>query len=513
MIRQYFFLAGACLLGYFLIAGYKSPYLLQSDSLEPSLVSADSDSVRLGASTILSDLDVPWDLSWGPDNWIWFSEKAGKISRVNPKTGMRKILLTIPDLHITRLGLVSMILHPEMNKRPYVFINYPSLKGGKVFSKVVRYTYKSDTLIKPRVLLEIPAHTGHMGSRFAIGEDGKLMLAVGDFLDAKNAQNENTLNGKILRINIDGSIPSDNPGRNAVWARGFRVPQGLTFNSNGLLYSAEHGDANDDEINLIRKGANYGYPDVTGSCDTEAERLYCKTHPIVQPLKSWTPTIAPAGMTYYGSSSIPQWKNSLLLTTLKENDLRVLKLNQAGDSIVSETIYLDGQYGRLRDVCVSPDGDIYVSTSNRDWKPKKKNVHASDDRIIRISRLTNATAQSEIKPADRALNTDGGAKNAVTGKALYNQYCASCHKEDGTGQARLFPSLHRSQKVTGNKDSLISAVLNGLSGPVKITGQQMPAFSFLPDQRIADILTYVRTNFGQKPGKISTEEVRKQRSK
>lgn len=512
MMRLNFFLLGVFFLGYCLMPGYKLPGVLKRDLVNNSkpATKIDSGSVKLGASTIISDLNVPWDISWGSDNWIWFSEQTGTVSRVNPITGVRKILLKIPDFYKTKLGLLSMILHPEMNKKPYVFVNYPYLKGEKIFTKVVRYTYRSDTLIKPRVLLEIPAHSGHMGSRFAIAKDGKLMLAVGDYVDPKNAQNIKTLNGKILRINMDGSIPSDNPIKgNAVWASGFRVPQGLTISPKGLVYSAEHGDANDDEVNLIQKGANYGYPNVTGFCNTEAEKVYCNAHFVVQPLKAWTPTIAPAGMTYYSSPAIPQWRNSLLLTTLKENDLRVLKLNDAGDAILSEVIYLDGEYGRLRDVCVSPVGDVYVSTSNRDWKPKKEKLHRNDDRIIKISRLTNITAQSEIKPA-KSLIMRNKISGAVSGKALYTQYCASCHKEDGTGQPQLFPSLRGSQKVN-NKDSLVAAVLNGLSISVKTTGQQMPAFSFLPDQQIADILTYVRTNFGNKAGGISTEEIKSRR--
>src|SRR5690606_5723912 len=136
--------------------------------------------------------------------------------------------------------------------------------------------------------------------------DGKLMVATGDGAQFGNAQNMQSANGKILRFNIDGTVPSDNPiTGSAVWAWGLRNPQGLVY-ANGKLYNSDHGDAIDDEVNLIRKGANYGWPHVEGPVDTEQERLFAADSVVAAPMRSWTPTIAPAGMAFYSHDAIPE---------------------------------------------------------------------------------------------------------------------------------------------------------------------------------------------------------------
>jgi glucose/arabinose dehydrogenase/mono/diheme cytochrome c family protein len=475
--------------------------------------------VKLGATTVVGGLDVPWEITWGPDNWIWFTEQTGAINKVNPNTGERKLILKIDEVYKKRLGLLTMAIHPQIKKFPYVFVNYTVLKAEKVFMKIVRYDYKSGTLTNAKVLMEFPAHSGHMGARLSISPDGKLMVATGDFTDLKNAQNINTLNGKILRLNIDGSVPDDNPIKgNPVWARGFRVPQGLVYSKTGLLYTAEHGDANDDEVNLIRKGGNYGYPDVTGFINTAAKKAYHKINTVLEPLKAWTPTVAPAGIAYY-SKGIPQWNNSILMTTLKESDLRILKLNASGDAVVEEMIYLDGQFGRLRDVCVAPNGDVYVSTSNRDWNKTNKYSNVEDDRIIRISPFKNAKGQEEVKRSIPEIALEASsqlAQKGMAGKLLYTKYCVSCHQQDGTGLADVFPPLLLAEQVSGSKALFIDIVLNGRTGPMTVKGktydQTMPAFNFLSDEELADVLTYVRTQFSTKNDIISKADVVKART-
>src|SRR5690606_4914768 len=129
----------------------------------------------------------------------------------------------------------------------------------------------------------------------------------------------------------------------------------------GMVYVSDHGDATDDEVNLISKGGNYGWPDVRGFADTEAEKEYASDSVIMTPLKAWTPTVAPAGLDFYASESIPEWKNTLLLATLKGSSLRVLHLGQEGQAVESETVLFEGKFGRLRDLCVSPAGDVYIS--------------------------------------------------------------------------------------------------------------------------------------------------------
>src|SRR5690606_5435209 len=257
-----------------------------------------------------------------------------------------------------------------------------------------------------------------------------------------------------------------------------RVPQGLVYASNGQLYSAEHGHVTNDEVNLIKKGANYGYPKVLGACDEAHEMDFCATHQIKEPIMAWTPTIAAAGLDYYNHPAIPQWQNSLLLLTLRNQSMRVLQLNDKGDVVVKEQVYFEKRFGRLRDICISPAGDVYLSTSNRDWNPVEGFPQGNDDRIIKISaNKTGKTHTTPSKPHEMESKVKPTApvvkkEPALKGAQVYNNYCASCHKPDGTGIAGTFPPLKGAEQVSGDKNELIRIVLNGLSGPITVAGEQ-----------------------------------------
>jgi glucose/arabinose dehydrogenase len=486
-----------------------------SDSVEEHITPG---SVELGISTVISGLDVPWDLAWADDNTIIFSEQGGRVSKVNTRTGKRKTILQIPGVWRQRTsGLLGLALHPRFKENPFLVLNYTVKKDTLILSKLVRYRYTGDSLTEPVTLLQVRGNTSHNGSRVTISPDGKVYWATGDGMRSQTAQNKDFLNGKILRLNLDGSIPADNPyPDNPVWSSGYRNMQGLAFGVNQQLYTSEHGEANDDEINLIKKSANYGWPNVAGFCDTEEEKAYCKTTTITEPLKSWTPTIAPAGIEYYDHAAIPEWQHSLLLTTLKENDFRILKLDATGNAIVSETILFHGKFGRLRDVCISPSGDVYISTSNRDWNPSPGFPTQQDDRIIRLFKIQNLEAvnNGNGKNDGKAVSIKEKPVTA-SGLTIYNQYCSSCHKPDGKGISGTFPPLQKSAKVAGSKPALIGVLLHGMRGKIRVKGveydQQMPSFSFLTDKQLADVLTYVRTHFDNKASAISVTEVTRER--
>ncbi|HZW71457.1 MAG TPA: PQQ-dependent sugar dehydrogenase, partial [Hanamia sp.] len=174
----------------------------------------------LGVTTIASGLNVPWEIAWGSDNTIWITEQSGTVSRIDPENGRKKVLLVIPQVWRKRTsGLLGMALSPDMKNEPFVFLDYAFLKDSIPFSRLVRYTYSNDTLINPLVLLEIPARDGHYGSRITISPDKKVIWATGDAQIDGAAQDTTSLNGKILRINMDGSVPADNPIKvSFVWA-------------------------------------------------------------------------------------------------------------------------------------------------------------------------------------------------------------------------------------------------------------------------------------------------------
>lgn len=315
---------------------------------------------------LTQNLSLPWEIVWGPDNFIWMTEKGGRVCRINPSNGSIAPLITISDVKSQgEGGLLGMVLHPNFSANPHVFVVYNYDKSGTYTEKIVKYTYNGSTLTDPKIILDnIPAANNHNGSRLLISEDLKLFITTGDAVSPNTAQSFNSLSGKVLRLNLDGSIPSDNPiPGNALWSFGHRNAQGLVF-AKGKLYSSEHGPDKDDEINIILRNRNYGWPNVNGFCNESAEQSYCNANQVIEPLKSWTPTIAVSGMDFYENGSLSQFNNSLILATLKDQTLYQLKLNSAGDKIEESKELLRATYGRLRDVCVSPDGKIFIITSN-----------------------------------------------------------------------------------------------------------------------------------------------------
>ena len=330
-----------------------------------------------GASTVTvsalsAGLSHVWELAWGPDNFLWMTERGGRISRVNPVTGQVLLVLAVPDVTPTgESGLLGMVLHPQFAISPFVYVVYNYTAAGALKQKLVRFTYAAGatgtagSLGSPRVLLDnITAASTHSGSRLLILPDLTLLMSTGDAQQTSLSQIRGSLNGKVLRLNLDGSVPADNPTPGSlVYTLGHRNPQGLVQLPNGRLYASEHGPSNDDEINRIEAGRNYGWPNVEGLCNLAAEQTFCAANNVREPLTTWTPTIAPAALAYYDHPAIAGWRGSLLLATLKHQRLVQLTLNPAGDAIGTRTEFLGGAFGRLRAVCVSPQGRVYVGTS------------------------------------------------------------------------------------------------------------------------------------------------------
>ncbi|MBX2841440.1 MAG: PQQ-dependent sugar dehydrogenase [Flammeovirgaceae bacterium] len=495
-------------------------------------------------SDVLGDREVVWDMAWGPDNWIWFTEQKGLVSRVNPVTGEVKELYKVEDLIFQKSrGLYSMVFHPYFEENPFVYLHYTYAleeeenqnRNTPSSSKVVRLKYNKvqDKLSNPKIILDnLPGKSYHNGSRMTISPDTKLFLTTGDAGNKKGSQDVNLLSGKVLRMNLDGSVPEDNPiSGSLVYSWGHRNSQGIVFGKNGILYSSEHGPNNDDEVNIIQPMGNYGWPNVEGFCDKDQEKQYCQDSAIVEPLISYTPTIAVAGLAIYENKKIPEWNNSLLLGCLKGRSLRVLKLNEEGTKIENEDIFFQLEIGRIRDVMVSPNGDIYLCTSNLDWHPKSQPWAYDDlplkgfDKIIRLSKADkNVLAKISEIPEPKLLSENEQqmeieADNYVnTGLSLYQKNCMPCHQENGGGVTGLIPPLVETEWVTGEKEKLISTVLNGLSDEIDVNGklynQEMPGFATsLNDGEIAEILNFIRSNFGNNASEISRQEVNLVREK
>lgn len=454
----------------------------------------------LKVEVLAKDLNVPWDLAYADNGFLWFTEQAGTVSRINLSTKQKTQVLTIKEVwHLRTTGLLGLAIHPNFENNPYVFLNYTVKEDSIIYNKLVRYYFSNDRLTSPKLLLKTKGFTAHNGARLAISANGKLLWATGDAYNGNNAQSLSSLNGKILRLNLDGSIPKDNPDPNSyVWASGFRNMQGLTVSDDGRVYTSEHGDAIEDEINLIEKGANYGWPVIEGMHNKPEELAFADTNNTKEPIKSWTPVIAPSGISYYNNSLIPEFKNALLLTTLKAKSFRVLSLTDNGTKIKSEEVFFENHYGRLRDVCSDAEGNIYISTSNYDWNPQPGFPLSGDDKILKVSPTEKAV--------HHPLTVKKKQNTKIDGAQLYNNYCASCHQINGQGIKGVFPALAGSPKVKGTSASLIKVVQNGIVN--KKSGQQMPAFSFLTNEEMAAILSYVRQNWGNKSSTITPQQVK-----
>ena len=220
---------------------------------------------EIDTNSIVTGLDTPWEILWGPDDHIWLTERNGKISRVDPETGEMEELIAIEDVYENgEGGLLGMVLHPDFVNQSYVYVVYNYQGSSGTEERLERYTYSNGELASPLTLLEgIDGAGNHNGSRLVIDAEKKLYMTTGDAANTSQSQDLNSLNGKVLRMNLDGSFPEDNPFPGSyVWTWGHRNAQGLVISPLGLMYSSEHGPANDDEVNIIEKGRNYGWPDV-----------------------------------------------------------------------------------------------------------------------------------------------------------------------------------------------------------------------------------------------------------
>jgi len=461
------------------------------------------DNSYLEVSTVAEGLSVPWGMDY-IDNKILFTEIAGKVKELNLTTGEVRTLLEIEDVFTrTTPGLLDITIQKNTKDDPYVFLNYTKKRDSLVVSTLMRYQYNGSELINPTEILSVAGANGHNGTRLLIDKNNILYWATGDVADNNMAQDSTTLNGKVLRMNLDGSVPADNPIPNSlVYAWGFRNIQGMTLDKEGNLFTAEHGDAIEDEVNWVRPLHNYGWPLIEGKHDTDKELAITAKTKMTEPIRSWTPVIAPAGMAYYNHDEISEWKNSLLLVTLKSQTLRVLNLNEDQHSIKEEHIYFGKHFGRMRAVLVLPNGDVLLSTSNRDWNPQPGFPKENDDRIIRL-RITDQKPQSFLQE-DPKVTAPPSNQNAAV---LYKNYCASCHKEDGKGVANSFPPLVNSARIN-DLTAFTKLLLEGTKDKKPINGvsyeQNMASYSFLKDDELAAIINYVKTEFGDK--KTTTPE-------
>jgi len=335
------------------------------------------------ATTLYTSPGVPWELKYGPGDSLWMTTREGDVFRIHPITGMATQLLehTSNVWQSGESGMLGMTFHPDFINTPHVFIVYTYTSGGDEYERLSRFTYSTNSLINEVVLIDderIDAATIHDGSRLLILPDNTLLMTTGDAANTGNAQNTGSYNGKILRTNLDGSIPADNPDPlSHIYTTGHRNPQGLALHPNGTIFETEHGPGNNDEFQIIEAGRNYGWPNVEGYCDNDigagsTETNYCTANNVMEPLASWNPvpggTWAPNDLIWYTHPSIPEFQNTFLVTFLKTAKVRRVTLNAAGTAITDQDDFFNDLFGRLRDITTAPNGDIFLATNSAPYR-------------------------------------------------------------------------------------------------------------------------------------------------
>jgi glucose/arabinose dehydrogenase len=324
---------------------------------------------RVEVSVLATDLKVPWSFAFLPGGDALVTERdSGRLLRVSSSGDVGEIQ-TLPEGGSGEGGLLGVAVSPDYGEDRYVYAYYTT----ETDNRVVRFRLGGEP--EP-ILTGIPVNTYHDGGRIKFGPDGMLYVSTGDAGEAGNSQDRNSLGGKILRIEPDGSIPPDNPFPGSpVYSYGHRNVEGLAWDARGRLYASEFGQNTWDEVNRIEAGENYGWPAVEGRGGEDQG--------YVDPITVWpTSEASPSGAEIPIDGAIPQWEGDLFVTALRGERLWRLELDE-GDEVVDREKLLDGEIGRVRDVVQAPDGSLWVSTSNYDSYGSP--VSEQDDRILRLA--------------------------------------------------------------------------------------------------------------------------------
>lgn len=325
---------------------------------------------------IATNLDIPWALDISQDGTLYITERTGSIWIMRDGRFLPEPLITFPYPFISQGegGLMGIVLDPDFLSNRYIYVMHSYIENGSIYNRVVRLTEQKDKVSLYAVIIDkIPGGRIHNGGRIKIGPDQKLYITTGDSGTGNFAQDITNLAGKILRINLDGGIPEDNPFVNSpVYSFGHRNPEGLAWDLSNVLYASEHGQNAHDEINIIRAGGNYGWPIVQGE---EVTDQLITVKPLIQ---SGDITWAPSGITFINQGP---WLRRLLVSCLRGEQLLSFTLDEQGNEVINLEFWLKNSFGRLREAVQAVDGSIYLTTSNMDGRGTPK---LNDDKIIRL---------------------------------------------------------------------------------------------------------------------------------
>ena len=433
---------------------------------------------ELEVREVIGNLDVPWEIKWGPDsngeqNFIWITERAGIVSRINVESGEKIEILNLTSIVTTESesGMLGMEFHPDFENNSTVFIVYTYYQGWNIKERLSAFSYNSnlEILENEQILIDgITGYSTHNGSRIHALEDNTLLMSTGDAQNQSDSQNVNILTGKTLRIDISennfGGVPSDNPIPGSyVWSWGHRNAQGIEVAPNGIIYSSEHGPQNDDELNILEPNRNYGWPNVMGFCDGFSEQAFCDENNVVEPLVNWTPTIAPSDIIWYDHPSIPEFQNTLLMTVLKDKMLVRFEFSEDGTQVINQTEFFNYEWGRLRDICVSPDGKIYLATNGSSWPSQPPNeIIELSNANFNTSSINNFSLFNNIKviKSEGKINIESPKCNVSifdsTGKLIFQE---KNHKNSSISIKHLSTGLYNILFTNNSESKVVKLIL------------------------------------------------------
>lgn len=358
-------------------ASFHAPAFAETTNRPPA--ANPNESPEFSVTRIAGPFDHPWSMAFLPDGRMLVSERWGELKLVRPGESATQNIIGVPSRLVeSHAGLMDVVLDPDFTENQTLYMSYAhgNHDGSTVRVLKARLNLETLTLEDRRLIFESSPPVPELvefGGRMAIDGDGYLFLSLGDRLDRRRSQDLGEYHGSIIRMNRDGSFPSDNPffdpagARPGIWTYGHRNPQGIAVDpATGKLWAHEHGPMGGDELNMIERGRNYGWPIITYGTEYDGTPINdgrTIAEGMEQPVHYWVPSIAPSGFTIY-NGHVEAWQGTAWVGALAGQML--VRLTLEGDKVVHEERFLKDEVGRIRDVRTGPDGFIYFSTDAGD---------------------------------------------------------------------------------------------------------------------------------------------------
>ena len=337
-------------------------------------------------ATVASGLDHPWSVAFLPDGRVLVTERSGRLRVIANGRLSPKPIAGVPAVYArSQGGLFDVLPHPRFAENRLLYLSYAAGTPAANATRIARARLDGDRLANLEVIFETAPKKStpvHYGGRMAWLPDGTLVMTTGDGFDwREDAQRLGGLFGKIVRLRDDGTVPADNPfvgkagARGEIWSLGHRNPQGLAVDgATGTLYAHEHGPAGGDEVNVIRRGANYGWPVATLGRDYSGAAVspFKRYKGMVDGIVTWTPSIAPSGLAVYRGAMFPEWQGDLILGALAHRHVRRIDLQDR--KVVGQQRLVPELNARIRDVRVAPDGALWLT------------IDETNGRVLRVAR-------------------------------------------------------------------------------------------------------------------------------